>query len=271
MESNECRERIPDYVLGKLTSEEEAAFLKCIESNEGLKAEFNDWREIQSNLDISQEPSSAMDDSFYDFLEKEVQKESEEPNTKGGGRVRGLFGSQLFIPLMAASVMLLFGLFLGKQWGASEIEQGDALVIDTQIQESKKETEDVRTQLVISLADQTSAARRLEAASEASKLNIATDKVIQALFKMLNEDDNVNVRLAAVNSLSKYVDNPTVREGLVMSIVHQDSPHVQIALAELMVTLKEKESIESIEELLNKPDTNEAVKVKLQESINQII
>jgi len=270
MESNECRERIPDYVLGKLSSEEETAFLKCIEANEGLQEELNDWREIQSKLDTSEAPSSTMDDSFYAFLDKEVQKESDEQNNKGG-KVRRLFGSQFFIPLMAASVMLLFGLFLGKQWGASEIEKGDAMVIDTQIQESKKETEDVRTQLVISLADQTSAARRLEAASEASKLNIATDKVIQALFKMLNEDDNVNVRLAAVNSLSKYVDNPTVREGLVMSIVNQDSPHVQIALAELMVTLKEKESIESIEELLNKPDTNEAVKVKLQESINQII
>jgi len=88
---------------------------------------------------------------------------------------------------------------------------------------------------------------------------------------MLNTDTNVNVRLAAVTSLSKYVDNPKVREGLILSITKQESPLVQIALAELMVTLKEQKSIDSMETLLQKPDINSAVKQKLEESIKQII
>jgi hypothetical protein len=88
---------------------------------------------------------------------------------------------------------------------------------------------------------------------------------------MLNTDTNVNVRLAAVTSLSKYVENPKVREGLVMSITKQESPLVQIALADLMVTLKEKKSINSMETLLQQPDINIHVKQKLEESIKQII
>ena len=88
---------------------------------------------------------------------------------------------------------------------------------------------------------------------------------------MLNTDSNVNVRLAAVTSLSNYVENPIVREGLVMSIAKQESPMVQIALADLMVKLQEQQSIDSMEELLNKANTNDVVKQKLEESINQII
>lgn len=176
--------------------------------------------------------------------------------------------SRFVMPLLAASLVLLFGFLIGKQ---SNTSNSTEIVNVESVNDIKQETNELRTQLVMTLADEQSASKRLQALSEASKLDTATEQVILALFKMLNEDTNVNVRLAAVASLSKYVDNPKVREGLVMSITKQNSPLVQIALAELMVTLKEQTSINSMETLLKKPDINSAVKKKLEESIKQII
>jgi len=271
MEKETCEKLIPDYVLGKLSSKDGKEFLSCIAKHQDLQERLSEWKNFSTDFDaMDVAPSGQMDATFYSFLDEAssvAHTKEDSPKVK----VFSIFQSKIYAPLIAASVMLLIGLFIGKQWASSTIETTNSAITDVEIQASKKETEDVRTQLVISLADQPSAARRLEAISESKKLNTATDKVIEALFKMLNHDQNVNVRLAAVTSLSKYVDNPIVREGLVMSIIQQDSPHVQIALADLMVTLKEKESINSIEQLLDTPNMDAVVKQKLQESINQII
>ena len=264
MKAQEFEALIPDYVLGKLTQSQDEAFGKYL--NEHPNA-LDQWNALKNELEHSFEPSAKMDATFYNFLNAETNKDQTpkvvqlETNSKPS-----IF--KKFLPLIAASVMLLLGFFIGKESQPKVVEPAYNV---TEVETMKNETNAVRTELVMTLADESSASKRLQAVSEASKLNNATEKVILALFKMLNTDTNVNVRLAAVSSLSKYVDNPIVREGLILSITKQESPLVQIALAELMVTLKEQKSINSMETLLQKPDINSAVKQKLEESIKQII
>lgn len=275
MEAQEFKELIPDYVLGKLTSQQEKDFNACLEAHPELQEELGGWDIIKQDLDRQDfESSENMDTKFYDFLKSELNAETQEEPVKvrelRQDRSSFFSRSNILFPLLAASIMLMFGFFIGKSWNNTS-NPVETKYVDKDILEYKKENEEVRTQLVMSLADESSASKRLQAVSEASKFDNATDKVIVALFKMLNTDTNVNVRLAAVASLSKYVDNPEVREGLVLSITKQESPLVQIALAELMVTLKEQKSINSMETLLQKPDINSAVKQKLEESIKQII
>ena len=62
-----------------------------------------------------------------------------------------------------------------------------------------------------------------------------------------------------------------VREGLVQSIVKQDSPIIQVTLANLMVALQEKESIEPFKTLMRTKELDKSVKQKLETSINSII
>ena len=266
MNAKEFEQLIPDYVLGKLSREERVAFENYLAKHPDA---INEWKDIQSFLNMDEEEtSSSMDTRFYDMLASET-------NANDVVKVRSLNPSKsnylrVLIPLVAASLMLFFGFYMGKN-SANTGTKDQPLVNVESVEDYKEETDALRTQLVMTLADESSATKRLQALSEASKLDNATEQVILALFKMLNEDTNVNVRLAAVASLSKYVDNPKVRQGLVMSITKQESPLVQIALADLMVTLKEQKSIDSMETLLQKPDINSAVKQKLEQSIKEII
>jgi len=62
-----------------------------------------------------------------------------------------------------------------------------------------------------------------------------------------------------------------VREGLVQSISMQDSPLLQSAIADVMVKLQEKKSIESFRQLLTKKDLNEMVRLKIEQSIHKLI
>ena len=96
-------------------------------------------------------------------------------------------------------------------------------------------------------------------------------KVIDALFTTLNEDPNVNVRLITLEALVKLSNEPKVRAGLVQSITLQESPLLQSAIADVMVKLQEKSSVQGLQKLLHRKDLNGMVKLKIEQSIHKLI
>jgi HEAT repeat protein len=124
---------------------------------------------------------------------------------------------------------------------------------------------------MLSLLQDPSASQRIRAVSYTEDINSANSKVTDALFTTLNEDPNVNVRLATLEALAKMARDPKVREGLVRSIDLQESPVMQSAIADIMVKLQEKSSVESLRKLLNKKNLNQMVKTKIENSIQKLI
>ncbi|MGD1947811.1 MAG: hypothetical protein ACFB0A_16505, partial [Croceivirga sp.] len=62
-----------------------------------------------------------------------------------------------------------------------------------------------------------------------------------------------------------------VRQGLIQSIPNQESPIIQVTLANLMLALEEKRSIELFKQLLKKPELDTTVKKKIEKTIESII
>lgn len=270
MNTEKFNELLPDYVLQRLTPEQLSEFETYMEQHPEAKKQVDEWALFGQQWHAPDQvvPSGDMDANFYEMLYAETSKETKKQHapsfwTRLFGANAGV--SALRVALGAALVLIAF--LLGQRW-SEDSATSDPIVETTP---ATDEAQEIRSQLVVALSEQSSANKRLQAVSEADKMDEATDQVIAALFKMLNADPNVNVRLAAVSALSKYVENPKVREGLIMSITSQDSPLVQVALADLMVNLKEKDAINSFEKLLEKPDIDATVKQKLESSINQII
>jgi HD superfamily phosphohydrolase YqeK len=56
-----------------------------------------------------------------------------------------------------------------------------------------------------------------------------------------------------------------------MSINLQESPLMQSAIADAMVKLREKSSVEFLQKLLNKKDLNQMVKHNIEKSIQKLI
>jgi hypothetical protein len=77
--------------------------------------------------------------------------------------------------------------------------------------------------------------------------------------------------LAALDALKVYSRDSLVRSKLIESIAIQDSPLVQIALAELMVSIQEKKSVNALKQLLQSDKTAKEVKTKISESIEVLI
>lgn len=262
MEHKEFKESIADYITENCSKQKKIAIEQFLKENPASKQEVEEMKILLNGFDEEFELSSAMDMKFYAMLNAEEQKENK---VSLFVKLATVLQAKLVKQLVYTFAILMIGFFVGSSMNFEGKETIKTLSL------AQNETEDVRSQLVLALLEQPSVNKRLQAVNEASKLSSVTQTITKALFSTLNNDTNVNVRLSAIEALSNYTDMPEVREGLIASIGKQESPLVQIALADLMVVLQEKKAIKSFKKLIEKEDVNESAKEKMKESIERII
>lgn len=262
MNYEEFQEQLVDYLSGNLTEEEIQRFEQFLENHPEHQSEFDAAKFLWQGTDEEiPEPTSSMDVKFYTMLNEEAREKEE--NTSWLQMIENLFFGSIPKQLAYTVAILVMGFFVGKSFMESDS-------VDPKVVAAKQETQEVRSQLVLTLLDQPSANQRLQAVNEVNKLDKVTDRIIKALFSTLNNDENVNVRLSAIEALKNYTDIPQVREGLVASIINQKSPIVQIELADLMALLQEKKAVKSFEKLMEDENINVSAKQKIEESIKEI-
>ncbi len=169
------------------------------------------------------------------------------------------------IRAVLATAAMLTGLIIGFVLPSRNNQSKNDIVKLQDEMHSLKQT------VMLTLLKDEAPSERLKAVSYTYELPAENKTVIKALLETVNNDNNINVRLAAVEALSQYGQDDWVREQLIRSIARQESPMVQVALAETMVTLKEKKSIDELQKLVNNKLTPEPVKKKLEGCIKQII
>jgi hypothetical protein len=98
------------------------------------------------------------------------------------------------------------------------------------------------------------------AVSQVMEMEKPDDEIVQALVKTMNEDVNTNVRMAALDALSKFHQDPQVRKELVKSLAKQKDPVVQIALIQLMVQMKEIGVVKDLQKIVDDNKSMKAVK-----------
>jgi HEAT repeat protein len=123
--------------------------------------------------------------------------------------------------------------------------------------------------VALSLMQQQSASERLKGVNWSYQLQPGGE-VLAALLNTLMHDSSVNVRLATVDALRQFGDQPLVRRGVVEAMAREDSPMVQVALIDLAVDLRDKESIATLRQLVQNHEVNEAVRVRAQKGLAEL-
>ena len=199
-------------------------------------------------------PTPDLDDRFYQMLALEKKPKS--------SFSRGRFFSwpELAPKLVLASIALIVGVGIGYFLKPS---QGNGDVNDL-----KTEISSLKEMMMLSLLEKESATERLKAVSLTEQMDAASTRVTGALIETLNNDENVNVRLAALEALKPYARDSRVREELIRSISQQESPLVQVALAELMAAFQVKSSVKELEKIMRSEKTPVDVKNRIKQSID---
>lgn len=261
MEKKRTEELISRYNAGLATSDEMHEIEELIEHGlinmEELGA-LNTLHESVLKMDVA-EPSSNLDHSFYERLSLEKK------SRKAFSWQSFFYWPELAPKMAVASVTLILGIGIGYYLRPAGADSNNEIAaLSEQVNEMKE-------MMMLQLLEKESASERLRAVSLTQEMDQASQKVTSALLETLNNDSNVNVRLAALDALKPYVSNSGIREALVRAIAKQDSPLVQVALAELMAALQVKSSVNELKKIIDDDNTPKDVKNKIKESIDVLI
>jgi hypothetical protein len=261
MTRTEIVDLLARYNAGVSTSEDQQQLEALLEGGVIGLEDIESLRPVQAALDELPDltPSANVDDAFYQMLANE--KRRVRPIATGGITWAWLWPRMAFTATVLVAGMTA-GYFLRTPTAPVPTDQLAAL---------SQEVTDLRETMMLTLLAKESAAERLKAVSLTQEMDQASQKVTQALLQTLNADGNVNVRLAALDALRPYAGQPSVREALIHAIALQDSPLVQVALAELMQSIQAKASVKELQKLLDSDKTPGDVKKKIEQTIQVLI
>jgi anti-sigma factor RsiW len=265
------QEELMDWLAGNLPSAEhqvvEAHLAQCSACQQELATVRRLWQAM--NTVVVPEPSEQLRPRFYGMLAEFQAAEQRRQHRSLAAlveRLRDWWQPVYAVRLAYSLALLVVGLVAGyglRYRPETSGQSGPPPVATNQNANAQQ------ARLLELLADP-SAVQRLRAVSYAEEVAPTNERVVAALLSTLNQDPNVNVRLASLEVLANLTQDPLVRQGLVRSLAQQESPLVQSALADVMVRLQEPSSVRPLRKLLQQEDLHEQVKDKIEQSIESL-
>ena len=266
MRCEDIKKSFPDYLVGDLDQSLTEDIQSHIADCPFCRQELEDLSAIWTKLGVLPEehPSNGLRERFYGMLEEyKTEADRERPLH----HLKQFFSSLFYrfrsgrpaYQLALGFVPVFIGLMLGY-----------ILFSGGQNTELRREVQDMRQMLAISLMDQRSTTERLRGVNLSYGLENPNSRTIDALLDTLNNDPSINVRLAAVDALYLFYESPSVREGIIQSLTQQNSPFMQVALGDLLVSVQERQALESFKTLIEANQLDPKVKQKLEQGIKEL-
>ncbi|MDQ1086888.1 HEAT repeat domain-containing protein [Siphonobacter sp. SORGH_AS_1065] len=291
-----------DYLLGRLSEPERLAFEEMLANDLPLCQEAESlekiWRDVQR---YEVEPDAGLDTAFYALLDREKENQTLESQHQQEANVIPLPKKRVYWPY--AAVLAAFGImfWLGRMTVAPEIKTQTVTIEKpsyrpleippaeevAQLEPStKEETKDVSIKkvqqevatlrkelkvtqelVVLGLLRKESAAERLKGLQYASNMPSLPPDLLQALAQTLRKDENINVRLATLETLKSYGKNPSVRKALLARLNAASELPEQISVMETLVINKETAALPRLKQLAEDEAADPIIRKQAQQSI----
>ncbi len=253
-----------DFV-DKNLSDEKTAFVSkhlqncksCREEVDGLVVLFGEMDKVENEL-----PDESLSLSFKEMLEQEKAAQ-EVKKVKMQSSNQKVFLTK-WMQIAAAVAILITGMLIGTQLD----NKGNS---GEQVAELQQEMKSMKEMLILSKLQQPVASERIIAASYLEQVSAPDKDVLNALIQTMNTDKNSNVRMAAMNALTKFRADKMVSEALVESLSIQTDPIIQISLIYILVEMQETRAVDKMKQIIEDNSTNESVKKLAEEGILTLI
>jgi hypothetical protein len=270
MKCDDIRDQLADYWTGALDetakSEMQTHFASCPACRAEAETLSAIWKKLSA---IPEErPGRALRARFEATLEAYMQglrqaERGPSAREKLDKWLDGWWPRQPAFQFAFAMVFLGLGLLVGYSLTLNAGRSGEVARL-------REEVRNTRQLVALSLMQQQSASERLKGVDYSYRIPQPDTQVLSALLHTVNYDQNVNVRLAALDALHQSAANQMVRRGLVESIDRQTSPMVQIALIDLLVEIRDKEAADSLKNLTQEAGLNPEVRERVQWALGQL-
>lgn len=231
MTREEVQQLLDAYFEGSLREDQREALRSALVSHADLEAEYQLWEDLGGVAVEKPGPGLAL--RLAEALEtvKQEERAARMPSRPSWLEqvLARFWPSQPAYSFAAAALFLVLGLAGG--WLAA----GGLRAEDPLLRELRAEVRDTRELVVLTMLQQESATDRLRAVSYSSEMRDANPAVIHALVRTLRFDASVDVRLAAIEVLSRYREQIAVRQAFLDAV--QDPASNPLVQVELVVQL----------------------------------
>ena len=237
MEKEKLESLMIEYIDGTIDQADREQIEREIRNNPDAAILFQQTQKVLQAINQSSllEPTTFLKENFEKELQSLIAGEKRE--------IKIISIKQSYLYRIAAGLALVLASGALFYWVNKGIEQ------DRELTRLKEEMQKTKTMMMTMLENQSSAGQRIQGVTVAYKMEIADDEIVKALVKTMNQDRNTNVRLAALEALSKFHEQPHVRGALINSLSTQTDPAVQIALIRLLVEIKEMQTLKELERI----------------------
>jgi hypothetical protein len=231
MTREELQQLLDAHFENALSEKERELLLGGLALHPDLEAEYQLWEDLDGVAVEQPGPGLAM--RLAEALETVKREEraarmQQQPSWLERA-LASFWPSQPAYSFAAAALFLVLGLAGG--WLAA----GGFRAEDPLLRELRAEVRGTRELVVLTMLQQESATDRLRAVSYSSEMQNANPAVIHALVRTLRFDASVDVRLAAIEVLSRYREQTTVRQAFLDAV--QDPASSPLVQVELIVQL----------------------------------
>jgi hypothetical protein len=215
----------------------------CAECRAEVEAMTETWNALGS-LDDEQIPHERLRARFHAGLAA-YEAHASRPWTE---RLFGWWPQQPALQMAVAAALALVGVLVGQQLPSP---------VDGEVAALRNEVRAVG----IALLDHQSASERLLGVEWSLRSGTAqSPEVVDALLERVQYDTNLSVRLAAIEALRADIDRPGVVDGLAAALTRQESPLIQVALADALLAVGADPGIEAVRGILGRTDLDPTVR-----------
>ena len=269
MTCDELKVLLPEYWSHTLGEADELVVERHLGICDNCRAEVERLGTLWQGLSRieHEEPGPNMRTRFYESLGAYRQGLESAPKSAGlWSRVTSFWPKQPAFQMGLSFAMMALGVGVGCGIRPGEKQQGPT----TEVAQLRNEVSGMKQMVALSLMQQQSASERLRGVSYAFQAQSSDTEVLSALLATINQDANVNVRLAAVDALHTFGSSPVTRTAIIQSIRKQNAAMVQVALIDLLVDLKEKEAVPELRKLLDEQNIDVGVKQRAQFALGKL-
>jgi hypothetical protein len=277
MQCEEVREQLTDYVTSSVEEPLSPALAQHLMNCEACRSENEELKTLWTELGAlpTAQPSSELRARFDSMLAAYRNGLDHARSRSWWHSANSWFGAfwprQPALQFGFAIGFLVLGVLAGYQVrSVRSVPPPSGNQVNSEIANLRDELFQTRQMVALALMQQESASDRIQGVNWSYQLQKPGTEVLTALLETLMHDPNVNVRLATVDALRQFGDQPIVRRGVVDAMARQHSPMVQIALIDLAVDLHEKESIDTLRQLTEDQTINAAVRERAQRGISKL-
>lgn len=228
----DLEDKIIDFLANELDSSENAEIDRITQSDETAKKLYKEHLEIREEIqnEVLESPDAQWVTQMTERLQQPVQK------TKV---IQPFFTQSSIRKVAAAAAILVIGLLGYMNYQQGELidrVDDDLLAIRVQMEENLNET---------------SVSTRIKAVNFSNQIEDRDEAIINLLLTTVMNDPSAHVRLAAVESLGRWINEEIVQATMIKALGIESDPSVQILLIETLTSLNDRKIEPHLDNLIN--------------------